>query len=194
MDFSKKLYNLQSLKDTLSSSTRVGLFGGSFNPAHIGHIEISKYALSALDLDYVIWLVAEQNPLKEKYNASFQERCAQAQSLVDDDRILVSNLEKEISSTNSFCTINFFCNKFPKIDFTWMMGADCLQEFHLWEEYNHFTDLVDLAIFDRPGYSNYMESGDNIKELLKNPSHRVIFCKDKMIDISSTEIRRKLGD
>lgn len=194
MDFSKKIYNLQSLKNTLSASTRVGLFGGSFNPAHIGHLEISKYALSKLNLDYVIWLVAEQNPLKAKYKTSFQDRCELAAKFIDDQRILVSNIEKEIASMNSFFTINFFCRLFPKTSFTWMMGADCLQEFHLWEGYNHFTDLVDLAIFDRPGYSNHMESGENIKELLKNSSHRVIFCKDKMIDISSTEIRRKLGD
>lgn len=194
MDFSKKIYNLQSLKDILSSGDRVGLFGGSFNPAHMGHLAISKYAMRALKLDYVIWLVAEQNPLKEKYKTNFQTRCIEAAKFVDDDRILVSNVEAEIGSANSFFTINFFCTSFPKITFTWMMGADCLKDFHLWEEYNHFTDLVDLAIFDRPGYSSYMESGDNIKELLKNPSYRVIFCKDKMIDISSTEIRRKLGD
>lgn len=194
MESSKKIYNLQSLKDTLSHSIRVGLFGGSFNPAHVGHLEISKYGLSVLNLDYVIWLVAEQNPLKVKYNTSFEDRCIHASEFIDDNKILVSNVESEIKSQNSFSTIEFFCDSFPSIRFTWMMGADCLKDFHLWENYNHFTDLVDLAIFDRPGYSVYMEDGDNIKELLKNPSHRVIFCKDKMIDVSSTEIRRKLGD
>ncbi len=192
MDSNNKIYNLQSLKNILKNKLRVGLFGGSFNPAHIGHLEISKYALSKLNLDYVIWLVAVQNPLKEKYKTSFSTRCIDAAKFTNHDRILVSDIEYEINSPNSFFTIDFFCRTFKDIEFTWMMGADCLESFYLWENYSKFTQLVDIAIFDRPGYSKFIESSNDTKELLKNSVHRILFCREKMIDISSTEIRETL--
>lgn len=185
---------MQSLKKILAGSKRVGLFGGSFNPAHIGHLEISKYALTFLNLDYIIWLVTPQNPLKPPYKTNYQDRCNQSLSIIDQPNLLISNIEQEIHSKHSYDTIDFFYKTFSSIDFTWIMGVDCLKEFHLWEHHNEFTNLVDIAIFDRPGYSSYMESTVAGKELLKNAKKRVIFCQDKMIDISSSAIRAKSHD
>lgn len=194
MNSNNKIYNLQSLKEILANAKKVGLFGGSFYPAHIGHLEISKYAIDFLELDYVIWLVSPQNPLKPKYKTNLQDRCLYAESIVDSPKIIVSDVEKEIKSKYTFDTIEFFCNTFPKISFTWMMGVDCLETFHLWEQYENFTNFVDIAIFDRPGYTNLMESSLAGKELLKNMNNRVIFCHNKKIDISSSAIRAKTND
>lgn len=194
MESNKKIHNLQSLKKTLQNSNKVGLFGGSFYPAHVGHLEISKYALSFLDLDYILWIVAEQNPLKPPYKMDLASRCDYALRLNDEPKILITDIEKEINSKYSYETIKFFYYTFPKTKFTWIMGVDCLKEFHLWQHYKEFSDLVDIAIFDRPGYQSYMESTIAGKELLKSSKNRVIFCQDKMIDISSSAIRAKSYD
>lgn len=194
MDSNKKIHNLQSLKKILHGAKKVGLFGGSFNPAHIGHLEISKYALNFLKLDYIIWLVTPQNPSKPPYETSLQDRCNYALAIIDQPKILVSDIEQEIHAKYSYDTIDFFCKTFATINFTWIMGVDCLKEFHLWEHYNKFTQLVNIAIFDRPGYPDYMTSTIAGNELLKNSPNRVIFCQDKMIDISSSAIRAKSHD
>ena len=191
MDSNKKIYNLQSLKQILAGAKKVGLFGGSFYPAHIGHLEMSRYALDALELDYVIWIVSPQNPIKPPYKTSLEDRSLYAASIIDSPKILVSNIEQEIKSKYTYDTIEFFCRSFPKIAFTWMMGIDCLKTFHLWEHYQDFTNLIDIAILERPGYENYLESTLYGKELLKNMNNRVIFCHNKMIDISSSAIRAK---
>lgn len=195
MHSNNKIYDLQSLKDLLACSGRnIGLFGGSFNPAHNGHIAMSEYGMLSLHLDYVIWLVSPQNPFKPKYKKSLEERSNYAASIIEDDKILVSTMEVEIDSKYTFQTIEFFCSNFKHHNFTWMMGADCLESFHLWENYDKFMELVDIAIFDRPGYSYYQKNTVCIKELMKNHKHRIIFCKNELVNISSTEIRAKYND
>jgi nicotinate-nucleotide adenylyltransferase len=172
---------------------RVGLLGGSFNPAHIGHLEISKYALRELNIDYVLWLVTSQNPLKPPYKMSLVERANYALQIADDPRILISRLEEEIKGTCTYDTLLYLRKNFPKTNFTWLMGADCLAQFHLWEHFDQFTKIVNIAIFNRKGASEYLEStvaGKMLqKESLKNNQFRVIFCHNELVDISSTEIR-----
>ncbi|MES2214441.1 MAG: hypothetical protein V4485_00265 [Pseudomonadota bacterium] len=190
-----KIYLLQDLKRVLLNNPgaaneikKIGLFGGSFNPAHIGHLEISKYAIDELGMDYAIWLVAEQNPLKPPYEHDLQSRAAFASKLAEHNRILVSIMESEIKSKCTYDTLLFFIQNFPKLDFTWLMGADCLFNFHLWENFDKFTDIVDIAIFNR---SNSEDPKKTIagKELLKKRKHHVVFCNNEQIDISSTSIR-----
>ncbi|MBP7190122.1 MAG: nicotinate (nicotinamide) nucleotide adenylyltransferase [Rickettsiaceae bacterium] len=195
MHFNNKIYDLQSLKTILSGNPKkIGLLGGSFNPAHHGHVEMSKYALSHFNLDYVIWLISPQNPFKPKYKKTIEERANYAASIIDNSRILISTMEAEIESKYTFKTIEFFGLNFPNHNFIWMMGLDCISSFHLWEYFDKFTEFVDIAIFERPGYLSLAKSVEEIQGLMKSHNHRIILCKNKLVNISSTEIRAKNND
>jgi nicotinate-nucleotide adenylyltransferase len=187
-------YSSAALDLQLLNYKRVGLLGGSFNSAHVGHLEMSKYALRELKLDYVIWLVASQNPLKAPYKMSLEERATYAKQVATDPRIIVPSLEEDIKSPYTYDTLLYLRKTFPTTHFTWLMGADCLEQFHLWEHFDEFTKIVDVAIFNRKGADNYINStigGRALqKESLKNNQFRVILCNNDLVDISSTEIRK----
>ncbi len=185
--------NQKALDLQLLNRKKVGLLGGSFNPAHTGHLEMSKYAIDKLGLDHVIWLVTPQNPLKPPYAKTLEERAEYAAEVANKAPIIVSIIEKDIKSTCTYDTLLYFRKSFPETEFTWLMGGDCLGQLHLWEHFDEFTNLMNIAIFNRTSTSGYVEStiGGKFlkKESLKNNQFRVIFCDNKLVDISSTEIR-----
>ena len=187
-------YNRNPADLQLLNHKKVGLLGGSFNPAHIGHLKMSQYALQELGLDYVIWLVVPQNPLKPPYGMSLEERANYASRVANHERIIISTLEEDIKSTCTYDTLLYLHKTYPDIEFTWLMGADCLDHFHEWEYFDKFTQLVNIAIFSRRGSETYSAStiaGRMLqKESLKNNQFRVIFCDNELVDISSTEIRK----
>jgi nicotinate-nucleotide adenylyltransferase len=135
---------------------RVGLLGGSFNPAHEGHVHISLAAVKALNLDEVWWLVTPQNPLKSSKNtASLEKRMAHAQALTaPHNTILVSDIERELKTTYTIDTITALQRLHPEVEFVWLMGADNLQQFHRWHRWQAIMQLIPLAIFDRSPFTH----------------------------------------
>ena len=106
---------------------RVGVLGGSFNPAHDGHLHISRAALKHLRLDQVWWLVSPQNPLKSKGDmAALDHRLAVARAAARDPRIVVTDLERRLGATRTTLTLRALTRRFPAISFVWLMGADNL--------------------------------------------------------------------
>lgn len=186
------LYTLTLLKEKLVTAKNVGILGGSFNPAHAGHLGVSKYAIEHLSIDYVLWLVAKQNPLKPKYQKDINQRSLEAIDIVNGyNRILVSTIESEIEPNNCTYDVLSFLNKnFPHIEFTWMMGKDCIPQFHLWEHFDEFTNMVNVAIFNRAVSADIaIESSVGYNTLLKKNKYSVVFCDNQLINISSSEIR-----
>ena len=115
---------------------RIGLLGGSFNPAHDGHVHISQCALKRLQLDQVWWLVTPQNPLKPSEGmAPFQERLETARSFVSDPRITVSDFEYRIGSRYTIDALDSLFRNYPGVRFVWLMGADNLLEAHRWHRW-----------------------------------------------------------
>ena len=199
MQNTSKIYNLQSFATLLLSSKmygkKVGILGGSFNPPHAGHLAISNKALE-LGLDYILWLVAPRNPLKPPYESTIEQRLELASQLVSNNpQIMVSSLEEEIKTTNTYDTLIYLTSHFPKADFIWIMGVDCLKEFHLWENYDKFSKIVDIMIFNRKGYEDLLIDSIAGKVLQAKPCKKyesgVIFIGEKLSDLSSTEIRGK---
>jgi len=136
---------------------RIGLLGGSFNPAHGGHLHISKLALDLLRLDEVWWLVSPGNPLKSPEDmAPFAERMASAKAAVKDCKlpIIVSGIENEIGSRYSVDTLGELILRFADNRFVWLMGADNLILFHRWKKWRTFFRMVPIAVFPRPSYSS----------------------------------------
>ncbi len=131
---------------------QIGLLGGSFNPAHEGHLYISETALRSLGLDQVWWLVSPQNPLKaEDGMAPAKERLASAQKLARSRRISVSTFEFELGQTYTANTLIALKRRYPFHRFVWLMGADNLVQIPEWYRWRDIFETVPVAVFDRPG-------------------------------------------
>jgi nicotinate-nucleotide adenylyltransferase len=133
--------------------TRIGLLGGSFNPAHDGHRRISLAALDALGLDEIWWLVSPGNPLKPgKGMAPLASRFASARRAARRARIRVTAIERELGSVYTADTLAALLRRFPEKSFVWLMGADNLAQFHLWRDWRRIARTMPIAVIGRPGY------------------------------------------
>ncbi|MBB3999898.1 nicotinate-nucleotide adenylyltransferase [Aureimonas pseudogalii] len=131
---------------------RIGLFGGSFNPPHEGHLLVAETALQRLRLDRVWWMVTPGNPLKDHGNLKpLAERVALSRRLVRDPRILVTALEAVHQIRYTADTVALLRRRKPDVRFVWLMGADSLAGFHRWQSWRTIARQVPLAVIDRPG-------------------------------------------
>src|SRR3954471_24227779 len=133
---------------------RIGLLGGSFNPAHRGHRHISVHALRALDLDEVWWLVSPGNPLKDGASdmAPFEARLASANHMARRARIRPSNFELREGTRFTVDTVRRLKRRHPEHSFIWLLGSDTLSDFHKWREWRGLAREVPIAVIRRPGY------------------------------------------
>jgi len=131
---------------------RIGLFGGSFNPPHEGHLHVGRMALARLRLDRLWWLVTPGNPLKERRGlASLEERMEAARRLARHPRITVTDIETQLGVRYTIDTIRALRARCPGVKFVWIMGADGLASFHRWRDWREIAKLVPMAVVDRPG-------------------------------------------
>lgn len=139
---------------------RIGLFGGTFDPAHAAHRSACLLAMKRVGLDRVWWLVTPGNPLKDTRGlAPLQERVEAAQALAHHPRIDVTDLEAEIGTPYSFETIAYLVRRCPHVRFVWIMGADNLRSFHRWQRWRDIAALVPIVVIDRLGPSLYATAG-----------------------------------
>ncbi len=182
---------------------RVGLMGGSFNPPHAGHLQISRQAIKRLGLDQVWWLVSPQNPMKPSDETRpFDERFEECLALTADDRqIVVSDLEELLDLQMSADTMQALTAAFPATDFVWIMGSDILTELHEWELADDFVEQVPLAVFARPGsvvpalnsvmarkLADFRYTGPE-SQFMGFAAPAWTFINAPMVDISSTRLR-----
>lgn len=140
--------------------TRIGILGGSFNPAHRGHRRISAFAARALGLDEVWWLVSPGNPLKPaKGMAPLAARVASAQQASRGLPIRVTAIERELGTRYTVDTLAALTKRYPKNRFIWLMGADNLDQFHLWRDWRRIARTVPIAVIARPGYDRVAHAG-----------------------------------
>jgi nicotinate-nucleotide adenylyltransferase len=133
---------------------RIGLLGGSFNPAHDAHREISLLALKRLGLDRIWWLVTPGNPLKDSRELKpLGERLQQARTLTGDPRIDVTAIETLLRTRFTFDTVRRLTEQYRGVRFVFLMGADNLAQLHRWKRWRELISLVPLAVVDREGWS-----------------------------------------
>ncbi len=138
-------------RELLTPGLKVGLLGGSFNPAHEGHLHITKMCLKALGLDRVWWLVSPGNPLKPvKGMAPFAERLASAEAMARDPRIVVSDIETRLGTRYTADTLAALTGRFPEIRFVWLMGADNMLQFPKWRNWREIAETVPIAVYPVP--------------------------------------------
>lgn len=130
---------------------KIGLLGGSFNPAHLGHKKMSLFALRALKLDEIWWLVSPQNPLKKSDDmAPLSTRLKQARKIGAHPKIKIKNLESQMGTRYSIDTITQIQKKFPNPQFIWLMGSDNLAGFDRWRKWRQIARRIPIAIINRP--------------------------------------------
>lgn len=135
-----------------AAGMRIGLFGGSFNPAHEGHRLVALQCLKRLQLDAVWLLASPGNPLKENSNlAPLAERVTHARQVMDHPRIEVTGFEAEHGFRYSFDTLRFLRDTCDRVKFVWIMGADNLVQFDRWERWRDIAELMPMAVYARPG-------------------------------------------
>jgi nicotinate-nucleotide adenylyltransferase len=136
-----------------SRRRRIGLLGGSFNPAHGGHRRISLFARDALEFDEVWWLVSPGNPLKDSRGmASLPARFASAVKQARRAPIRVTAIERELATRYTIDTLRAICRRWPRRDFVWLMGTDNLAQFHRWKDWRAIARSMPIAVIARPGY------------------------------------------
>jgi nicotinate-nucleotide adenylyltransferase len=133
---------------------RIGLYGGTFDPAHAGHRHVSLLAAKRLRLDRAWWIVTPGNPLKERGGLlPACKRAAAAQELVRHPRIDVTCFEEEIGAQFTVDTLAYAVARCPTMRFVWIMGADSLASFHRWQGWERIAGLMPFAVVDRPGWT-----------------------------------------
>src|ERR1700743_2384999 len=131
---------------------RIGLLGGSVNPAHQGHAHITPLSLCRLKLARVGWLATPGNPLKSLTGlAALKARMEAARRLDVGPRVVVSDIEAQIDSRFTNYTLRWLWARAPRVHFVWIMGADNLRQLHLWRHWRAIADLAPTAVIDRPG-------------------------------------------
>jgi nicotinate-nucleotide adenylyltransferase len=132
---------------------RIGLFGGSFNPAHNGHVALAREALRRLSLDQVWWMVSPQNPLKDPRDTEdFDERFAAAKAIATHPRMRVLDIESRLDSRTTAETLGKLAAVFRRGRFVWIMGADSFAGLHRWNDWQVIPATLPLAVFARPEF------------------------------------------
>lgn len=131
---------------------KIGLLGGSFDPAHEGHVHITREALRRFGLDRVWWLVSPGNPLKRRQPAPMAQRLAQARSIMRHPRVMITDLEVHLGTRYTAQTIRKLRALYPGVRFVWLMGADNLVQFHRWEQWEEIMRMTPIGVLARPGW------------------------------------------
>lgn len=131
---------------------KIGLFGGSFNPPHEGHLNLCDLALKRLELDQIWWIVTPGNPLKDvSILAPLEERIKQCHAMISHPKIKVTAFEAKHKVRYTADTLKLVKKLRPRNDFVWLMGADNLAEFHRWQGWREIANMLPIAVIDRPG-------------------------------------------
>ena len=167
---------------------RVGILGGSFDPAHKGHLGISKEAKKLFKLKYIIWAITKKNPLKKKSNTSLNERLKSEKKIIGLNKFIkLRFFEDKINSNKSIDLINFLQKKNKDIELYFIIGADNLINFHKWHKWKEISQKCKIIVFDRHGYKK--KSLNSISfERLKGKNLR--FIEFNKVNISSSQLRK----
>lgn len=185
----------------------VGLFGGSFNPPHEGHLLVSELSFQRLQLDQLWWMVTPGNPLKRNDSLpALDKRIALSRSLITDRRVKVTGFEAGLGTRYTAQTLAHVRRRNPGVDFVWIMGADNLAGFHRWQNWRAIAAMMPIAVIDRPGSTlAYLSSkmaisfaharvdeGDAAL-LARMPAPAWTFLHGPRSPLSSTALRRAAG-
>ena len=178
---------MAKLGSNLNLKNRIGILGGSFDPAHKGHLTISKEAAKKFNLKKIIWAITKKNPFKKKSSLNLSTRIRYCKKITKKIKFIkVKFLEDKIKSNKTINLINFFTkNKTNEIYF--IMGADNLIKFHKWHKWKIISQKCNIIVFDRNGYKKRSLNSKAYKSLNKDKLKFINFNK---VNISSSQLRK----
>tara|TARA_B100001540_G_scaffold207189_1_gene182483 strand:- start:1592 stop:2119 length:528 start_codon:yes stop_codon:yes gene_type:complete len=167
---------------------KIGLLGGTFDPAHAGHVKISKEAKKKYNLKKVVWAVTKKNPFKKKTKYSLKKRILFAKKInIKNKFIKVIFFENRIKSNKTIDLINYLKKKKINYEIYLIIGADNLINFHKWKNYNQISSKCNILVFDRTGYKTKSLKSISYKKYKKKG---LKFINFKKINISSSQLRK----
>ena len=171
----------------ITKKKKIGILGGSFDPAHIGHLKISKEAKKKFKLKEVIWAITYKNPFKKKSKTNILNRISYCKKIIKKEKFIkVRFYEKKIKSNKTFKLIDYFSKK-QKNQIYFLMGADNLVNFHKWQKWKNISKKCTIVVFDRHGYKKESFKSRAYKYLNKK---NFIFVEFNKVNISSSKLRK----
>ena len=170
-----------------NKKNKIGILGGSFDPAHKGHLAISKEAAKRFKLKQIIWAITKKNPFKKKTSSSLYDRINYCKKVVGNNKFIkVKYLEDIIKSNKTTDLIDYFYET-EKYEIFFLIGADNLVRFHKWHKCKNILKKSKLIVFDRHGYK---KSSLNSKTYKKSTNKNVTFVEFNKVNISSSQLRK----
>lgn len=187
-----------------AAGQRVGLLGGSFDPAHEGHAHITRQALRRFGLDAVWWLVSPGNPLKPEGPAPMARRIAAAERVMHHPRVTITDIEARIGTRYTAATLERLRQLYPGVHFVWLMGADNLTSLHRWDRWRWILEHVPVGVLARPGqgiaqrqakaalaYARRRLPATRARCLATHRPPAWCYLRVPMVEVSSSQIRAR---
>ena len=173
--------------DKQENKKKIGILGGTFDPAHKGHLSISKEAKKRYDIDKIIWAVTKKNPFKEKSNSNLTTRIKFCKKIIGKVKFIkIQFYEDKIKSNKTIDLINYL-TKNKKNDIYFIMGADNLIQFHKWDKWKKISEKCKIIVFDRHGYKKKSLNSTTFKRL---NNKNLKFIEFNKVNISSSQLRK----
>ena len=167
---------------------KIGILGGTFDPAHKGHLEISKQAKQKYKLNYIIWAITKKNPFKKKSKIKLITRIKLAKKIIGINKFIkIKFFEDKIKSNKTIDLISHIKRKNNMLDLYFIMGADNLINFHRWHKWKSISQKCNILVFDRQGYKAKSLKSITFKRLNQKSLE---FIKFKKVNISSSQLRK----
>ena len=176
------------MRKLFKKNIRLGVLGGTFDPAHEGHLYISKIAIKKLKLSKLLWVITKKNPLKKRPHLKIKTRIKLAKKIAKKEKkIFIRYLDNKIKSHNTFDLLNYLKKKQKKVKIFFLIGADNLVKFHKWKNWKKIPQLAKIAVFPRGKYLIPKHKYIVTKSLKKKD---LIYMNSKKVNISSSLIRK----
>ena len=172
----------------IKKKIKIGILGGTFDPAHKGHIKISKESKKRFKLNYIIWAVTKKNPFKKKSKTNLITRIKFAKKIIGLNKFIkIRFYENKIKSNKTINLINYLTKKFNYPELFFIMGADNLISFHKWNKWKLILQKCNILVFDRQGYKSRSMESIAFKQFNRK---KIDFIKFKKVNISSSKLRK----
>ncbi len=171
----------------IRKKNKVGILGGSFDPAHKGHLTISKEAIKRFDLRNVIWAITKKNPFKKKTYSSLKNRIRYCKKIIGSNKFIKVKFYEDIINSNRTLDLVNHILKNKKIEIYFIMGADNLIKFHKWYKWKSISQKCRIIVFDRHGYKRKSLDSTSYKRLNKE---NLKFIEFEKVNISSSQLRK----
>ena len=166
---------------------KIGILGGSFDPAHKGHLAISREAAKRFKLKQIIWAITKKNPFKSKSNTTLPKRIEICKKIIGRSKYIKVKFYENIIKSNKTINLINFLNKNKKNEIYFLMGADNLINFHRWYKWKTISQKCNIMVFDRHGYKKKSLNSVTFKRLNKKNLNFIEFNK---VNISSSQLRK----